>query len=93
MSKCHIVGNHMSRLIYVSRDFGSTIIQVGPILEVLPKLMKHTSNEVREETKDLLTEIYRWTGPSIKQHLEELNTAQVITLATKKFFKFKQDFS
>ena len=84
----------MSRLIYVYRDFGSTIIQVEPILAVLPKLMKHTSNEVREETKELLTEIYRWTGPNIKQHLEELNTALVITLATKKFFfKFKQDFS
>ena len=59
---------------------------MDPILAVLPKLMKHTSNEVREETKDLLSEIYRWTGPHIKQHLEELNTAQVITLAKKKFF-------
>ena len=89
MPKCHIVGNHMSRLIFISRDFGSTIIQVEPILVVLPKLMKHTSNEVREETKELLSEIYRWTGPNIKQHLEELNTAQVIKLAKIFFYQIK----
>ena len=59
---------------------------MDPILAVLPKLMKHTSNEVREETRELLSEIYRWTGPNIKQDLEELNTAQVIKLAKKSFF-------
>ena len=40
--------------------------------------MKHTTGEVREETKELIIEIYRWTGPDIKSHLTDLKPSQVM---------------
>ena len=60
------------------RDFGKNIIEIKPIMKSLRLLMKHTSQGVRDETKQLILEMYRWTGPEFKQMLEaELPSAQV----------------
>ena len=47
-------------------------------MKSLRLLMKHTSQGVRDETKQLILEMYRWTGPEFKHMLEaELPSAQV----------------
>ena len=60
-----------------SRDFGNKIIQIKPMVKFLPKLIEDRDKNVREETKQLIIEIYRWIGPAIKAKLTDLKPVQV----------------
>ena len=48
-----------------------------PIVKVLQQLMEDRDKTVREETKQLLIEIYRWVGAAIKPQLANLKPVQV----------------
>ena len=62
-----------------SRDFGNKIIQIKPMVKYLPKLIEDRDKNVREETKQLIVEIYRWIGAAIKPKLADLKPVQVGT--------------
>ncbi|XP_059161081.1 cytoskeleton-associated protein 5-like isoform X1 [Physella acuta] len=59
------------------RDFGTKVIQVKPLLKVLPKLLEDRDKGVREETKQLVIELYRWIGAALKPQLTHFKPIQV----------------
>lgn len=59
------------------REFGSKVIQVKPIVKVLAKLLDDRDKTVREETKQLVIEIYRWVGAAIKPQFSNFKPIQV----------------
>lgn len=59
------------------RDFGTKVIQVKPLLKLLPKLLTDRDKNVREETKVLVIEIYRWIGAALKPQMTNFQPIQV----------------
>ncbi|PRD24913.1 UNVERIFIED_CONTAM: Cytoskeleton-associated protein 5 [Trichonephila clavipes] len=53
-------------------SFGSQVILVKPLVRVLPKLLEDRDKSVREESKLLCVEIYRWVGDALKPQLQTL---------------------
>ena len=49
------------------------------MVKYLPKLIEDRDKNVREETKQLIVEIYRWIGAAIKPKLADLKPVQVGT--------------
>ena len=60
-----------------SSGFGPKIIQAKPLMKLAPKLLEDRDKNVRDETKQLIVEIYRWIGPAIKAQLNKLKPVQV----------------
>lgn len=52
--------------------FGSQVIAIKPLVKVLPKLLEDRDKSVREGSKLLCVEIYRWVGEAIKPQLQSL---------------------
>jgi len=61
------------------RDFGTKVISVKPLLKQLQPLLEDRDKTVRDETKLLVVEIYRWIGPALKPQLTSLKPVQVTT--------------
>ncbi|CAL1547332.1 unnamed protein product [Lymnaea stagnalis] len=59
------------------RDFGTKVIQVKPLLKFLPKLLDDRDKVVREETKQLVIELYRWIGAALKPQMTNFKPIQV----------------
>jgi cytoskeleton-associated protein 5 len=59
------------------RDFGTKIVSIKPILKQLQTLLEDRDKTVRDETKLLVVEIYRWIGPALKPQLTNLKPVQV----------------
>lgn len=59
------------------RDFGTKIIQVKPLLKLLPKLLEDRDKIVRDETKALVIELYRWIGAALKPQMTNFKPIQV----------------
>lgn len=59
------------------RDFGTKVIQVKPLLKSLPKLLDDRDKNVREETKQLVIELYRWIGAALKPQMTNFKPIQV----------------
>ena len=53
------------------------------MVKFLPKLIEDRDKNVREETKQLIIEIYRWIGPAIKAKLTDLKPVQVFCFCPK----------
>ena len=62
------------------RDFGTKVISVKPLLKQLQTLLEDRDKTVREETKLLVVEIYRWIGPALKPQLTSLKPVQLTEL-------------
>ncbi|ESO04897.1 hypothetical protein HELRODRAFT_78594 [Helobdella robusta] len=62
------------------RDFGTKIIQVKPILKQLQVLLEDRDKVVRDETKQLVVEIYKWIGAALKPQLTNLKPVQITEL-------------
>lgn len=60
--------------------FGSKVVLVKPLAKELPKLLEDRDKGVREESKQLLVEIYRWVGEAIKPQLNNLKPVQLSEL-------------
>ena len=52
-------------------------MSVKPLLKQLQTLLEDRDKTVREETKLLVIEIYRWIGPALKPQLSSLKPLQV----------------
>ncbi|KAK0049616.1 cytoskeleton-associated protein 5 [Biomphalaria pfeifferi] len=64
------------------RDFGTKVIQVKPLLKLLPKLLDDRDKTVRDETKQLVIELYRWIGAALKPQMTNFKPIQVQELET-----------
>jgi len=64
-------------VVTLCRDFGTKVISVKPLLKQLQTLLEDRDKTVREETKLLVVEIYRWIGPALKPQLTSLKPIQV----------------
>src|SRR6218665_958361 len=69
-------------VVFPLRDFGTKIISIKPILKQLQALLEDRDKTVRDETKQLAVEIYRWIGPALKPQLTNLKPLQVRLLLT-----------
>jgi len=54
---------------------------VKPLLKQLQTLLEDRDKTVREETKLLVVEIYRWIGPALKPQLTSVKPIQVFVVA------------
>lgn len=59
------------------KSFGLTVINIKPIIKVLPKLLEDRDKTVREEAKLLMVEIYRWIKDAIRPQLQSLKPVQI----------------
>lgn len=68
---------HVQCLIYLFRLFGPKVITLKPLVKTLPKLLESRDQTVREETKMLVVEVYRWIGAALRPQLANLKPVQV----------------
>ncbi|CAJ0826900.1 1337_t:CDS:10, partial [Entrophospora sp. SA101] len=61
----------------IIRLFGTKIVNIKPILKRLSKIFGHTDKNVRSEGTQLVIELYKWLGPAIDPHLQELKPVQL----------------
>ncbi|XP_055925543.1 cytoskeleton-associated protein 5-like isoform X1 [Argiope bruennichi] len=67
-----VVSNCIVALREALHLFGSQVISLKPLVKVLPKLLEDRDKSVREESKQLCVEIYRWVGDALKTQLQSL---------------------
>lgn len=60
------------------REFGSKVLNIKSILGKLPTLLEDRDKNVRDESKVLAIELFKWIGPVLKMHLTSLKSIQVI---------------
>ena len=61
---------NLKRVVYIFfRLFGSKVIKIKPCLKVFPKLLEDRDKNVRDETKQLCIELYRWIGAALKPQM------------------------
>ena len=65
------------------RDFGHKAIGIKPIVKQIQKLLEDRDKNVREETKLMVIEMYRWVGAALKPQLANLKPVQVAIFAFK----------
>lgn len=68
-----VVASCLDTLALALSVFGSKVIDVKPLLKQTPKLLDHRDKTVRESTKALYIEVYKWIGDSIKTPLKSIN--------------------
>ena len=64
-------------MLHINREFGPKIMPLKPVVKQLQVLLEDRDKTVRDETKLLAVEIYRWIGPALKPQLANLKPVQV----------------
>lgn len=59
------------------RSFGPKVVTLKPVVKMLPTLLEDRDKTVREETKMLVVEVYRWIGAALQPQLANLKPVQV----------------
>ncbi|KAM8705778.1 hypothetical protein ACLKA7_010128 [Drosophila subpalustris] len=54
------------------KEFGTKVIAVKPIIKKLAPLLSDRDKSVRDETKQLAIEMFRWVGTAMKSHISTL---------------------
>ncbi|XP_034486256.1 protein mini spindles isoform X2 [Drosophila innubila] len=54
------------------KEFGTKVIGVKPIIKKLAPLLSDRDKSVRDETKQLAVEMFRWVGNAMKAHISTL---------------------
>ncbi|XP_075732811.1 cytoskeleton-associated protein 5-A-like [Rhipicephalus microplus] len=62
------------------RLYGARVVAVKPLFKALPKLLEDRDKTVREKSKLLTVELYRWIGDALKPMLQSLKPIQVSEL-------------
>ncbi|XP_054929937.1 cytoskeleton-associated protein 5 isoform X1 [Dermacentor andersoni] len=75
-----IVSGCVATLRECLRLFGARVIAVKPLFKALPKLLEDRDKTVRDESKLLTVELYRWIGDALKPLLQSLKPVQVSEL-------------
>uniref|UniRef100_A0A0X3NYS1 TOG domain-containing protein n=2 Tax=Schistocephalus solidus TaxID=70667 RepID=A0A0X3NYS1_SCHSO len=60
--------------------FGSKVVSIKSILKEIIRLLEDRDGTVRNESKELIIEMYRWAGPAIKPQLSGLKPVQITEL-------------
>lgn len=68
------------------REFGIKVINIKPIVKRLPVLLEDRDKSIRDETKVMTVEIYRWIGVALNPQLSSLKPVQVCRLNDVKIF-------
>ena len=84
---CHI-SDRLSSLVYLPSsyslshcsDFGGKVIKMKSLVQAIPTLLSHSDKNVREETKQMAIEIYKWIRDAIKPQLQNIKPVQVIII-------------
>ncbi len=66
----------------ICREFGHKAIGIKPIVKQIQTLLEDRDKNVREETKVMVVEMYRWVGAALKPQLANLKPVQVSLLLT-----------
>ncbi|KAG1678360.1 Cytoskeleton-associated protein 5 [Nymphon striatum] len=72
------------------KNFGHKVLTLKPLVKLIPKLLEDRDKNIREMTKQLTVEIYRWIGAPIKSQLQNLKPVQITELE-KEFEKVSTD--
>ncbi|CAL8111536.1 unnamed protein product [Orchesella dallaii] len=67
-----VVAGCISFLTQIMRDFGSKVVNIKPLVKKIQTLCEDRDKTVREETKKLIIELYRWIGAALKPQLTAL---------------------
>ncbi|VEN43701.1 unnamed protein product, partial [Callosobruchus maculatus] len=59
------------------KEFGSKIVSVKPLLKKISTLLADRDKTVRDETKMMIVEMYRWIGAALKPQLQAANLQAV----------------
>ncbi|XP_064635641.1 cytoskeleton-associated protein 5-like isoform X2 [Lineus longissimus] len=62
------------------KGFGPKVMTIKPIVKQFQRLLEDRDKTVREETKQLVIEIYKWIGAAIKPQLVNLKPVQISEL-------------
>ncbi|XP_047658856.1 cytoskeleton-associated protein 5-A-like isoform X2 [Tachysurus fulvidraco] len=55
-------------------EFGAKIINLKPVVKVLPKLFESREKAIRDEAKLLAVEVYRWIRDALRPPLQSINS-------------------
>ncbi|XP_014875259.1 cytoskeleton-associated protein 5 isoform X4 [Poecilia latipinna] len=58
-------------------EFGSKIVTLKPVVKVLPKQFESREKAVRDESKLLAVEIYKWIRDALRPPLQNINSVQL----------------
>ncbi|XP_014669251.1 PREDICTED: cytoskeleton-associated protein 5-like [Priapulus caudatus] len=65
------------------RGFGSKTFQLKPVVKLIPSLLEDRDKDVREQTKQLTVEVYRWIGGAVKPQLANIKPVQFLQIIAK----------
>ncbi|XP_053677299.1 protein mini spindles [Anopheles nili] len=77
-----IVAACVSAITLALREFGNKVINIKPIVKRLPALLSDRDKTVRDESKALTVEIYRWIGAAFKSQIASLPAVLLTELDT-----------
>uniref|UniRef100_A0A182MWU9 TOG domain-containing protein n=1 Tax=Anopheles culicifacies TaxID=139723 RepID=A0A182MWU9_9DIPT len=77
-----IVAACVSAITLALREFGNKVINIKPIVKRLPALLSDRDKTVRDESKTLTVEIYRWIGAAFKSQIASLPAVLLTELDT-----------
>jgi len=72
------------------KQFGPKIVKVGPIIKQLPILLEHKDKNIREETRLLTIEIYRWIKDAMRPQISNLKPV-ILSELEEEFNKIKDE--
>lgn len=72
-----IVAACIQALTTALREFGIKIINPKPIIKKIGVLFSDRDKNVRDEARLMVIELYKWMGPSLKNHLQAANLQPV----------------
>lgn len=85
-----IVATCVSTVLLALREFGAKVVGVKPLVKKIPALLSDRDKTVRDESKQLTVEIFRWIGPVFKTQIQSLPQV-VLTELEAEFEKAKND--
>ncbi|XP_055533540.1 protein mini spindles isoform X2 [Wyeomyia smithii] len=75
-----IVSSCIATITQALKEFGNKVINIKPIMKKLPALLSDRDKLVRDESKSLTIEIYRWVGAAFKSQIASLPTVLLTEL-------------
>ncbi|KAG5681403.1 hypothetical protein PVAND_010841 [Polypedilum vanderplanki] len=85
-----IVSACISTILLALREFGAKVINVKPLVKKIPTILSDRDKTVREESKQLTIEIFRWIGPVFKTQIQSIPQV-VLNELEAEFEKVKND--
>lgn len=85
-----IVSACISTILLALREFGAKVINVKPLVKKIPTILSDRDKTVREESKQLTIEIFRWIGPVFKTQIQSIPQVTLNELEAE-FEKVKND--